>query len=159
MVQTDSIASFHLLCYTPTTNLTEPTYTDPPTTLEAITSTLQPDMAALLHQFNSVFQKLHGLPPSRPHDHQIPINPNTPPINVKPYCYPHSQKDVMTTIIKEMVQEGTIVPTTNPFSSPVLLDQKKDGTWRFCVDYRALNAVTVRDRFPIPTIDELLDEL
>ncbi|PNX92586.1 Ty3/gypsy retrotransposon protein, partial [Trifolium pratense] len=159
LLHTNSIASMHLLSYTPTLEAaTNPTKTTQ-LTIDSISHTLPPEILHLLQQYPTVFNTPHGLPPSRQHDHCIPLLPNTPPINVKPYRYPHSQKEAMTAIIHDMLQEGIIVPSNSPYSSPVLLVRKKDGTWRFCVDYRALNAVTVRDRFPIPTIDELLDEL
>lgn len=78
---------------------------------------------------------------------------------MNPYRYLHFQKNKIERLKREMFQRGLIHQSISPFSSSVLLVRKKDGSWRFCVDYRSLNAVTVRDRFPIPMMDELVDEL
>ncbi|GAU32095.1 hypothetical protein TSUD_292190 [Trifolium subterraneum] len=118
-----------------------------------------PQIAQLLTQFSSLFQNPTHLPPQRPVDHKITLTGASNPVNVRPYRYPHFQKQEIETQIRDMLNQGVIRLSTSAFSSPFLLVRKKDGTWRFCVDYRALNAITVKDRFPIPAIDELLDEL
>lgn len=122
-------------------------------------TTSHPELTQILTKYSSLFQTPTTLPPSRNTNHAIHLLPNSNPINVRPYRYPYFQKQEIETQVASMLQNGIIRPNTSPFSSPVLLVKKRDGTWRFCVDYRALNAITVKDHFTIPTIDELLDEL
>ncbi|XXG42549.1 hypothetical protein AAC387_Pa01g2801 [Persea americana] len=122
-------------------------------------SPLHPSISSLLEQFADIFAEPRGLPPSRSHDHRIPLIPSSTPTNVRQYRYPHFQKNQIKRLVREMCDSGIIRPGTSPFSSPVLLVKEKDGNWRMCVDYRALNGITIKDHYPLPVIDELLDEL
>ncbi|XP_042012417.1 uncharacterized protein LOC121760890 [Salvia splendens] len=125
----------------------------------ALPRELPEEIRSVLVSHGDVFGLPSGMPPRRQFDHKIHILPDAKPINVKPYRYPYFQKNEIEKQVKEMLESGLIRPSQSPFSSPVLLIRKKDGSFRFCIDYRALNAATIPDHFPIPTTDELFDEL
>jgi len=116
-------------------------------------------LALLLHTYSSVFATPTSLSPPRFQDHSIPLIEGSQPVKVKPYRYPHIQKAENKKLVQGMLEEGIIQPSKSPFSSPIILVKKKDGSWRVCTDYRALKAITIKDTFPIPTVDELIDEL
>lgn len=125
----------------------------------SLPDSLPHEMVSLLQAHAVVFEHPRGLPPQRACDHRIPTPEGVPPVKVRPYRYPFVKKDAIEQIVQQMLTDGIIKPSSSPYSASVILVKKKDGTWRFCTDYRALNAVTIKDSFPIPTVDELLDEL
>ncbi|CAA0823273.1 Uncharacterized mitochondrial protein AtMg00860, partial [Striga hermonthica] len=119
----------------------------------------QGDVHKLLEEFEGVLGEPKGLPPHREFDHRIPLINEQHAIHVHPYRYAHFQKTEIERQVAEMLESGLIQHSKSPFSSPVLLAKKKDGTWRSCTDYRAMNAETIKGRFPIPSVDDMLDEL
>ncbi|KAL4317946.1 hypothetical protein GQ457_18G013810 [Hibiscus cannabinus] len=120
-----------------------------------VPSKLQP----LLTEFVEVFEEPQGLPPPRTHDHAIVLKQGTHPINLRPYRFPYHQKAEVEKQVSQMLANSVIQTSKSPFAAPCLMVKKKDGSWRFCVDYRQLNAATIKNKFPIPMVDELLDEL
>lgn len=127
------------------------------TSLKAIAS--DDIMPALLDEFAAMFAEPTGMQPPSSRDHCITLILGSAPVAVRPYRYPVSHKDVLERQCSVMLTQGLIRRSTSAFSSPVLLVKKADGSWRFCIDYCALNAITIKDAYPIPVVDELLDEL
>ncbi|KAH9311173.1 hypothetical protein KI387_026208, partial [Taxus chinensis] len=119
-----------------------------------------PDVQSLLTKKSKVFADLPpGPPPERGSEHIIELKEGAKPVITTPYRYPKRQKDEIEKNIQELLEMGFIRPSKSPFASAVVLVKKKDGTMRMCVDYRALNQSTIKNRYPIPRIDELIDEL
>ncbi|KAL4312297.1 hypothetical protein GQ457_01G050670 [Hibiscus cannabinus] len=117
------------------------------------------ELQQLLEEFTMVFQEPKGLPPNRGHEHQIILQDEQVVVRIRPYRYPAVQKNEIEKLIQEMLQAGIIRDSMSSFASPIVMVRKKDGSWRLCVDYRQLNRLTLKDKFPIPIIEELLDEL
>ncbi|KAL4347374.1 hypothetical protein GQ457_17G020990 [Hibiscus cannabinus] len=127
--------------------------------VEGEETTVPQELQELLSEFAKVFDEPKELPPKRSHDHAIVLKPGTNPINLRPYRFPYHQKTEVERQVSQMLAASIIQTSKSPFAAPCLMVKKKDGSWRFCVDYRQLNAVTEKNRFPIPIVDDLLDEL
>ncbi|MCO5608596.1 hypothetical protein L7F22_062809 [Adiantum nelumboides] len=120
------------------------------------------ELSNFLNQFQDVFiDDIPGeLPPKRgDDDHMIELIPGSSPPNKPPYRVSQAQQEEIMRQVNELVEKGMVRPSSSPFCSPVLLVQKKDGTYRMCVDYRALNRITIKNRFPVPRVEDLFDKL
>ena len=106
-----------------------------------------------------VFETPKGIPLIRDHDHAIHLILGSVPPNIRPYRYPYVQKIEFEHMIAEMLEAGIIQPSQSYFSAPIVLVHKKDGSRCMCSNYRELNKLTIKDKFPVLVIDELLDEL
>ena len=81
------------------------------------------------------------------------------PPNIRPYNYPYGHKRKIKHMVEEMLEDGIIRPSQSSYSAPVVMVTKLYGSWHMCPNYRELNKITIKDKFPIPIIDELLDKL
>lgn len=127
--------------------------------LDQLSAQQEHELDDVLQKFPGVFKEISGLPPSRGRTHSITLKEGTELVNVMPYRYSHQQKNEIERQVQELLDLGIIRNSSSRFSRPLILVKKKDGSWRMCVDYRALNRVTIHDKFSIPVVDELINEL
>lgn len=115
----------------------------------------------ILAEFSDVFpdQLPRELPPQRSIDHRIELAPGTVPISRPTYRMSYHELEELCRQLEELIACGYIQPSRSPYGAPVLFVKKKDGSFRLCVDYRALNKTTIKNKYPLPRIDDLLDQL
>ncbi|GJU58852.1 putative reverse transcriptase domain-containing protein [Tanacetum coccineum] len=113
-----------------------------------------------VRDFPEVFpEDLPGLPPARQVEFQIDLVPGAAPVARAPYRLAPSEMEELSTQLQELSDKGFIRPSSSPWGAPVLFVKKKDGSFRMCIDYRELNKLTVKNRYPLPRIDDLFDQL
>jgi hypothetical protein len=111
-------------------------------------------------EFSDVFLKdLPRMPPKRKVEFAIELLPGTAPISKRAYRVSRPELVELKKQIDELSEKGYIKPSTSPWGAPILFMEKKDGTRRMCIDYRALNEVTIKNKYPLPRIEDLFDQL
>jgi hypothetical protein len=112
----------------------------------------------VVQEYPDVFlEELPGMPPDRDIEFLIELLLGTPPISKRPYTMPVNELVEHKKQIAELQAKGFIRPSSSPWGAPVLFVEKKDGTQRMCVDYRSLNEVTIKNKYPLPRIEDLFD--
>jgi len=139
------------------------TITPLPEYLSAIAESQEIETPEIPEQYRDLAEvfskaKAHELPPHRGHlDHHIPLEEGAKPVFGPIYNLSETELRILKDYIDENLRKRFIRPSTSPFGSPVLFTKKPDGSLRLCVDYRALNRATIKNRYPLPLISELLD--
>ncbi|GJU62185.1 hypothetical protein Tco_1244020 [Tanacetum coccineum] len=114
----------------------------------------------IVREFPEVFpEELPGLPPTRQVEFQIDLVPGAAPVARAPYRLAPAEMQELSTQLQELSDRGFIRPSSSPWGAPVLFVKKKDGSFRMCIDYRELNKLTYENRYPLPRIDDLFDQL
>ncbi|GJU69346.1 putative reverse transcriptase domain-containing protein [Tanacetum coccineum] len=114
----------------------------------------------IVRDFPDVFpEDLPGLPPTRQVEFQIDLIPGAAPVARAPYRLAPSEMKELSEQLKELSDKGFIRPSSSPWGAPVLFVKKKDESFRMCIDYQELNKLTVKNRYPLPRIDDLFDQL
>ncbi|GJW88608.1 putative nucleotidyltransferase, ribonuclease H, partial [Tanacetum coccineum] len=115
---------------------------------------------SVVREFKDVFpEDLSGLPPQRQVEFRIDLVPGATPVAKSPYRLAPSEMQELSGQLQELQDKGFIRPSYSPWGAPVLFVKKKDGSLRMCIDYRELNKLTVKNRYPLPRIDDLFDQL
>jgi hypothetical protein len=113
---------------------------------------------SIIEEFMDVFlEELPRMPPKRGVEFYIDLIPGTAPIAKRPYRMAPTELAELKLQITELQQKGYIRPISSPWGAPVLFVTKKDGSMRMCIDYRSLNEVTIKNKYPLPRIDDLFD--
>lgn len=118
------------------------------------------EVIPVVDDFLKIFpEELPGLPPDREIEFAIELYPGKAPISIAPYRMAPAELKELKAQLDEMLTKGFIRPSTSPWGAPVLFVRKKDGSLRLCIDYRQLNKLTIKNKYPLPRIDDLFDQL